>query len=226
MVLHSHEIATRVSCGAMLLSIEPHPLLDARAFITRFNSDLASFADRTPLTAPPPSPWPEPDAALRANIRDVLRHAGFKPTGRAKPASEYLTRAQSEAGVRPINFAVDVCNLVSLHSGLPISVVDLDLLKPPVAIAVAPEGASYVFNPAGQTIDVGRLICLHDSEGPCANAVKDAQRTKTSATTRATLTVIWSSRQLQERTQLALRFYEQLLRAAEVVVEPVTLSPG
>jgi DNA/RNA-binding domain of Phe-tRNA-synthetase-like protein len=218
-------VAAGVSCAAMQVSIEPHPLLDARVFITRFNSDLESFAERSPLRAPEPSPWPEPDAAVRSTIRDVLRQAGYKPTGRAKPASEYLTRAQGEGGLRPINFAVDVCNLVSLYSGLPISVVDLDLLKPPVAIAVAPEGANYVFNPAGQTIDVGRLICLQDREGPCANAVKDAQRTKTSAATRATLSVIWSSRQLQERADLALGFYEQQLRAGGAEIEAVAISP-
>jgi DNA/RNA-binding domain of Phe-tRNA-synthetase-like protein len=209
----------------MQVSIEPHPLLDARVFITRFNSDLESLAERSPLRALEPAPWPEPDAALRSTIRDLLRHAGYKPTGRAKPASEYLTRAQTEGGLRPINYAVDVCNIVSLYSGLPISVVDLDLLKPPLAIAVAPAGASYVFNPAGQTIDVGRLICLQDSEGPCANAVKDAQRTKTSGATRGTLTVIWSSRQLQERTDLALRFYEQQLAAAGAAIEAVTVTP-
>jgi DNA/RNA-binding domain of Phe-tRNA-synthetase-like protein len=214
----------------MLVSVEPHPLLDARVFITRFDADLERFAERSPLDAPAASrvssPWPEPDATLRSSIRDVLRHAGFKPTGRSKPASEYLLRAQAEGGLRPINCAVDVCNLVSLYSGLPISVVDLALLSEPVKIAVAPEGASYVFNPTGQTIDVGRLICLHDSQGPCANAVKDAQRTKTTSATRATLTVIWSSQQLPDHTEAALRFYEEQLRAAGATIEAVTLNPS
>lgn len=208
----------------MHLTAEPHPLLDARVFITRFDSDLEQLAGRSPLHALPASPWSEPEPELRATIRDLLRHAGFKPTGRSKPASEYLTRASGEGGLRPINFAVDVCNLVSLYSGLPISVVDLDLVEPPVGIAVAPEGSSYVFNPTGQTIDVGRLICLQDARGPCANAVKDAQRTKTHLATRATLTVIWSSRALSPRTDAALAFYEAQLRAAGASVEPVSLG--
>lgn len=207
----------------MQLSIESHPLLDARVFVTRFGAALATFAERSPLPTPPVSPWPEPDAALRGKVRDVLRHAGYKPTGRAKPASEYLARAQAEGGLRPINFAVDVCNIVSLYSGLPISVVDLDKLAPPLSISVQPEGANYVFNPAGQTIDVGRLICLADSRGPCANAVKDAQHTKTSESTRATLTVIWSSRELATQTAAALRFYEQLLASAGATMEPLVL---
>jgi DNA/RNA-binding domain of Phe-tRNA-synthetase-like protein len=205
----------------MQVIVEPHPLLDVRVFVTRFDADLEAFADRSPLHGPPASPWPEPEPELRGSIRDVLRHAGFKPTGRSKPASEYLTRAHSEGGLRPINFAVDVCNIVSLYSGLPISVVDLDLLEQPARIAVAPAGSCYVFNPAGQTIDVGHLVCLHDAQGPCANAVKDAQRTKTHAKTRATLTVMWSGQKLQTRTNAALEFYEAQLRTTGVTIESV-----
>ena len=42
-------------------------------------------------------------------------------------------------------------------------------------------------------------MCLFDAEGPCGNAVKDAQRTKTSADTRRTLSAIWSSNTLGSR---------------------------
>jgi len=216
---------TGVSSAVMELTQEPHPLLDARVFVTRFQPNLDSFAKRTPLADPPESPWPPPDDALRARIRDLLRHAGWKPTGRAKPASEYLVRARNEGGLRPINYAVDVCNIVSLYSGLPISVVDLDLLATPVSIGVAPPGSSYIFNPAGQTIDVGNLICLQDQHGPCANAVKDAQRTKTSDQTCSTLTVIWSHRELSDYTTDVLAFYQQLLAGAGgIEIDNVSLS--
>src|SRR5262245_35552799 len=134
----------------MQLTIAPHPLLDARAFVTRYELDLGAYAGRTPLADPEPAPFDPPDDAVRASIRDMLRHAGFKPTGRAKPASEYLLRAQAEGGLKPINFAVDACNLVSLYSGLPISVVDFDRLAWPLSIQPAELGASYVFNASGQ----------------------------------------------------------------------------
>ena len=83
------------------------------------------------------------------------------------------------------------CNAVSLHSGLPISVVDLDRAHAPFRIGVAPSGSSYVFNASGQEIDLGGLLCLFDADGPCGNAVRDAQRTKTRDETRATLSVVW-----------------------------------
>jgi len=94
-----------------------------------------------------------------------------------------------------INVAVDICNPVSLHSGLPISLIDLDRARKPFRVEVAAEGTSYVFNQAGQFIDVSGLLCLFDAEGPCANAVKDSQRTKT----RRTLTLIWGTASLPGR---------------------------
>src|SRR5207244_5660329 len=104
------------------------------------------------------------DENTRDAIRKLLRHGGFKPAGRSKPASEYLVKAVGEGKLGSINVAVDACNVVSLHSGLPISVVDLDRARPPLRIGVAPTGASYVFNASGQTIDLAGLLCLFDAE--------------------------------------------------------------
>src|SRR5687767_9011765 len=56
--------------------------------------------------------------ALRQSVRDLLRSGGYKPTGRSKPASEYLVRAAEQGALRSINAAVDVCNAVSLASGI------------------------------------------------------------------------------------------------------------
>src|SRR5262249_42051257 len=138
---------------------------------------------------------------------------------RSKPASEYLVRAVGESALSSINAAVDVCNIVSLHSGLPISVVDLVKAKPPFRIGIAVPGSSYVFNATGQSIDLEGLLCLFDAEGPCANAVKDAQRTKTDAQTLRTLTVIWSTKSLPGRGKMAEEWYRSLLHQIGAVTE-------
>lgn len=65
----------------------------------------------------------QPSDGVRKAVRDLLREGGFKPSGRSKPASEYLAGVDSLGGINPV---VDACNAASLHSGLPISVVDLD----------------------------------------------------------------------------------------------------
>jgi DNA/RNA-binding domain of Phe-tRNA-synthetase-like protein len=205
-----------------VISVDPHPLLDARAFTTRFPGLLRDLPSPPALqawlslTARAPL---ESDDNVRESVRHLLRHGGFKPTGRSKPASEYLLKAAAEGRLASINVAVDACNSASLHSGLPISVVDLDRAAAPFRIGVAALGTSYVFNPSGQTIDVGGLLCLFDSEGSCANAVKDAQRTKTGPQTRHTLSVVWGSVDLPGRAADTETWYRRLLEAQGAMTE-------
>ncbi|HEX5050266.1 MAG TPA: phenylalanine--tRNA ligase beta subunit-related protein [Planctomycetota bacterium] len=128
---------------------------------------------------------------VRTAVRDLLRAHGYRPTGRGKPSSEYLVAAIGDGRLGSINAAVDAGNAVSLHSGLPISVVDLDRCEAPLRVDVPTDGSSYVFNLGGQTIDVAGLVSVFDALGPCANAVKDAQRTKTGPETTRVLAVVW-----------------------------------
>ena len=179
-----------------MLTVAPHPLLELAAFVTDFPRPLGECPSPPELLAGLRLEFAAPlqsDDTVRAAVRDLLRHGGiFKPTGRSKPASEYLIKAASD-GMEGINVAVDACNVASLHSGLPISVVDLDRCRAPLRVDVPPTGSSYVFNRSGQEIDVAGLLCLHDADGPCANAVKDAQRTKTSAATVRALAIVWGT---------------------------------
>jgi hypothetical protein len=122
------------------MRIEPHPLLAVAAFTTHFASSLGELGAppyiTVLLTANADVPV-ERNENVRQKVRDVLRHSGYKPTGRGKPASEYLAGATAERRLSNINLAVDICNAVSLHSGLPISVVDSAKLRGPVRVAVA-----------------------------------------------------------------------------------------
>ena len=196
------------------MHIEPHPWLDARIFTTTFPRPLGEMptpAETFALLALDAKAPLHIDDATRTAVRDLLRHGGFKPAGRSKPASEYLVKAVGDGVLSSINAAVDVCNIVSLHSALPISVVDVAKAKPPFKIAIAPAGSTYVFNASGQTIDLTGLLCLWDADGPCGNAVKDAQRTKTDAATTETLTVIWWTIALKDRGAKVEAWYRDLL---------------
>lgn len=209
------------------IALEPHPHLFARAFFTTFNEPLGRIVSPPELIAGLSA---EADVGLfrteelRGAVRDMLRHGGYKPTGRGKPASEYLVRTAGEAGIRSINAAVDACNVISLHSGLPISVVDVDRASPPFRIGIAPAGTMYVFNPAGQEIDVSGLICLFDSEGPCGNAVKDSQRTKTHEATLRTLSVIWGCKGFETEVDAANARYQEMLSSLGASVGPASLQ--
>jgi len=211
------------------LHVDPHPLLKVAAFVTGFPEPLGQTAtpggalDALRLDGPAPL---QRDESVRGAVRDLLRHAGYKPTGRGKPASEYLVRAATEGALGSINAAVDVCNAVSLHSGLPVSVVDLDRARAPFRIGVAPEGSAYVFNASGQEIDLGGLLCLFDADGPCANAVRDAQRTKTRDETKATLSVVWGCVGVEPRLREAERWYRSLLESTRATTHVVAETRG
>ncbi len=211
----------------MELTLDPHPSLRAAAFVTDFPRALGEL---------PPPAWLGALLALEADspvkrdepareaIRALLRHGGYKPTGRGKPSSEYLLRAVGEGALGAINLAVDACNAVSLASGLPISVVDLAQAHAPFRIGLGAKDAQYVFNASGQTIDIEGLLCLFDADGPCANAVKDAQRTKTSPATTRTLSIVWATEGLEERLERTTRWYRELLERAGAQTTTVPLS--
>src|SRR5207248_10708198 len=132
-----------------MLTVDSHPLLDLRAFETIFPRPLGEMSSSPELlgllslTASAPF---QNNETVREAVRNLLRHGGFKPAGRSKPASEYLLRAAGDGTLGSINAAVDVCNIISLHSGLPITVVDLAKVKEPLRVGIAPAGATYVFN--------------------------------------------------------------------------------
>jgi DNA/RNA-binding domain of Phe-tRNA-synthetase-like protein len=212
----------------LTIDIDPHPLLDVGAFVARFAQPVVGIstpASITSLAAPGARAPVSSSEQIKTATRDLLRHGGFKPSGRSKPASEYLVGAVAEGRFPAINAGVDTCNVVSLHSGLPISLVDVDRLEGPLAIRVAGVQTSYVFNPSGQLIDASGLICLFDGTGPTGTPVKDAQRTKTHDGTLAALSIVWGTSALPGHTAAVTRWYRELV-GSFATIEDVTLGRG
>ena len=200
-----------------MISIDKHPLLDIRAFVTEFPQPIGQLETPSQLLKFLSLDEIAPvsvNESVKPIVRELLRQGGYKPTGRGKPASEYLRQAVEKGNLISINLPVDACNAVSLHSGLPISVVDLDRVKQPLCISIATENSEYVFNATGQTIKLDGLLCLFDAEGPCANGVKDSQRTKTSDSTTRTLSIVWGTKELEGRSDKTVKWYRSLLEEA------------
>jgi DNA/RNA-binding domain of Phe-tRNA-synthetase-like protein len=216
------------------IEIEPHPLLRPSAFTTVFPRPLAEMPTPSGVTGLLRLDAEAPvqrDEALRLRVRDTLRHWGHKPAGRGKPASEYLVRAVGDGALGPINLAVDVCNVVSLHSGFPIALVDLHQAHPPFRVGQGPDDGRYVFNASGQEMSLRGLICLYDAQGPCGNPVKDAERVKTRGDTTRTLTVLWGVAGFEDRRDAAVAWYREILEGVGGAVEEVLVrcpppSPG
>ena len=122
--------------------------------------------------------------------RDILRNGRYKPTGRGKPASEYLLRAAGEGNFPRVNGPVDANNLVSLKHTAPISLWDLERAgSNDFEFRLGGAGDTYVFNPSGQEMKLDDLVTgyARNADGgllPIVNPVKDSLKTKTTESSR------------------------------------------
>ncbi len=132
----------------------------------------------------------------RRRVRRMLRYGKYRPSGRGKPASEFLLRAARQGDFPLVNCPVDVNNAISLASGLPGSIFDADLTGHRLLLRRGLSGEKYVFNRSGQEIDLEDLllICRMTKSGwaPCGNPVKDAMETKITESTRNVVAVLYA----------------------------------
>jgi DNA/RNA-binding domain of Phe-tRNA-synthetase-like protein len=155
--------------------------------------------------------------ALRGEVRDILRFGTYKPTGRGKPASEYLFNAARENADNfpKINNIVDINNLVSLDSLFPISVIDVVRANSSqFSIRRGKVGESYIFNPTGQTIELRDLLLVSilPQDEPCANAVKDSMKTKLQADSKDVLAILYAPLSQKQSLQTATKQFAALLQ--------------
>lgn len=123
--------------------------------------------------------------ARRLASREMLRMPRYKPTGRSKPASEYLLRVARGGDFPSISGPVDINNYLSLRYMVPISLWDLARAEScRFELRWGRENESYVFNSAGQELALSDLVCgcaLDDASSasrPIVTPVKDSLATK------------------------------------------------
>jgi DNA/RNA-binding domain of Phe-tRNA-synthetase-like protein len=176
----------------------PEPLLAALA-------DLVS--SRASMEFPPPP--------IKEAVRAMLRTGGFKPAGRQKPASEYLAQSAREGRFPSINAPVDCNNILSLETGLPISLLDAAAIGVEALVRIAAEGESYVFNASGQAMDLAGLLCVCGPGAvPLGNPVKDSMAGKIKGGSCDLAGFIYAPRTLYTPTSLTAlgqRFAELLI---------------
>ncbi len=154
-------------------------------------------------------------ASVKDTVRNLLKTGGFKPSGRNKPASEYLAQAAREERFPIINNLVDINNYISLSTGLPISLLDADAIGDTLLLRYGRSGERYVFNTSGQDIDLEGLMCAccGDSDTPLGNPVKDSVAGKIKDSTTSVVGVIYapSTGELAEVARKHLDVFAQLL---------------
>jgi DNA/RNA-binding domain of Phe-tRNA-synthetase-like protein len=135
-------------------------------------------------------------AGMRASVRKMLRYGKYHPSGRGKPASEFLLRVALQNEFPLVNAPVDVNNVISLASGLPASIFDSDVSGTHLLIRRGHPGEAYLFNTSGQSIDLQDLVVVcRKNQGnwePCGNPVKDSVATKISRGTKDVIAVIYA----------------------------------
>ena len=141
----------------------------------------------------------EEEDAWRRSVRDILRNGRYKPTGRGKPASEYLLRAASEDAFPRINAIVDICNYISLYSLMPVSIWDIDRARTHrFVVRLGREDESYAFNDAQQSIALRDLVIGCGIDGndplgvPLVSPIKDSVKTKTSDRSRNVAAIVYA----------------------------------
>jgi len=153
---------------------------------------------------------------IKDAVRNLLKTGGFKPSGRNKPASEYLAQAAREGRFPIINNLVDINNYVSLTTGLPISLLDSEAIGSKLLLRYGREGERYVFNAGGQDIDIAGLMCAcsGETDTPLGNPVKDSMTGKIKEHTRNVVGVIYapSSGELAQVAKEQLEVFAELLR--------------
>ncbi|MFB3850965.1 MAG: phenylalanine--tRNA ligase beta subunit-related protein [Acidobacteriota bacterium] len=137
---------------------------------------------------------------IKKMVRNMLRFGKYKPSGRGKPASEYLIESAIEGNFPFINNFVDSLNFVSLKSGLPISLIDIEKAESEnFKIRRGRRGESYVFNISGQVLELEDLLLTAtlEADEAIATPVKDSLKTKIDDKTREMAALIYSPKGLE-----------------------------
>jgi DNA/RNA-binding domain of Phe-tRNA-synthetase-like protein len=135
--------------------------------------------------------------ARREAVRALLRKGGFKPSGRSKPAQEYLARCLDESKFPRVHPAVDCLNAISVRSGIPISMLDRDAFSDRMLIRLGKPSESYVFNSVGQELDLENLIVVcggSDEQKPLGTPVKDSMAGKIDKTVSRIVCILYAPR--------------------------------
>lgn len=130
-------------------------------------------------------------------IRQLLRFGKFKATGRSKPAQEYLMRCILTDGALPkINAPVDLLNAVSVEFNLPISLLSVGKCSDNLYVGRGKPGESFIFNSAGQVLDLTDLITVYDCSvspaRPVGTPVKDSMAGKIDANDNHLVAIIYA----------------------------------
>jgi DNA/RNA-binding domain of Phe-tRNA-synthetase-like protein len=133
------------------------------------------------------------EPAARAPIaatRELYRRLGKDPSRYRGSPEALLRRARSGKELYRIHNVVDVINLVSLRTLLPIGLYDAAKLRPPVVLRRGATGEAYD-GIGKEALNLDGLPVLADAEGPFGSPTSDSRRTMVTEETREVFAVVF-----------------------------------
>jgi DNA/RNA-binding domain of Phe-tRNA-synthetase-like protein len=156
-----------------------------------------------------------------AATRELYRRLGKDPSRYRGSPEALLRRARSGKELYRIHNVVDVINLVSLRTLLPIGLYDAAKLRPPLILRRGAPGEAYD-GIGKEALNLDGLPVLADAEGPFGSPTSDSRRTMVTAATAEVFAVVFG---VTGRAELepAMEMLSGLLRrhCAGEVGEPI-----
>src|SRR5215212_125592 len=137
--------------------------------------------------ADPAEPSARPPIAA---TRELYRRLGKDPSRYRGSPEALLRRSRAGKELYRIHNVVDVINLVSLRTLLPIGLYDVAKLRPPVTLRRGRAGEAYD-GIGKEQLNLEALPVLADAEGPFGTPTSDSRRTSVTADTREVLAVVF-----------------------------------
>lgn len=138
---------------------------------------------------------PDPRAILEAPAILAAR-AGYKALGKDPAryrgsAEALLRRLIAGKGLPRVNNVVDVINVVSVESRLPIGLYDLAQVTPPIEFRAGRAGETYK-GIGKYDLNLEGLPLFADAQGPHGSATSDSERTMVTPATKRVLAIVVS----------------------------------
>ena len=138
---------------------------------------------------------PEPRAVLEApqiaSTRAAYKALGKDPARYRGSAEALLRRVIAGKGLPQINAVVDVINLVSVESRLPVGLYDLENVSGEIALRAGRAGETYK-GIGKYDLNLEGLPVFCDALGPHGSPTSDSERTMVTAATKEVLAMVIS----------------------------------
>jgi DNA/RNA-binding domain of Phe-tRNA-synthetase-like protein len=155
--------------------------------------------------------------------RAAYRALGKDPARYRNSAEALLRRVVGGKGLPQINAVVDVINLVSVESRLPVGLYDLGHVTGEIVFRAGRAGETYK-GIGKYDLNLEGLPLFADTVGPHGSATSDSERTMVTATTKEILAIIVSfggAENLERWTQRLGALLQQYAAGAEIATSIV-----